>query len=73
MTFAARMRAAALSLAGLVSLAALSACAMDPGEDAICTDPGPNNPGWPYCGQADPGGHQPGDDPIDPTGRGVPY
>ncbi|MGJ3231815.1 MAG: hypothetical protein ACFE0P_08455 [Oceanicaulis sp.] len=62
-------RAAALAAA----CAALSACAVNPTEDAICTDPGPNNPGWPYCGSADPGGHQPGDDPIDPTGRGVPY
>ncbi|MFP4518481.1 MAG: hypothetical protein ACLFQ5_03405 [Oceanicaulis sp.] len=67
------IRKAALGLASLAGLAALSACAINPGEDAICTDPGPNNPGWPYCGPADPGGHQPGDDPIDPTGRGGAY
>ncbi|MFW5661154.1 MAG: hypothetical protein ACOC05_07180 [Oceanicaulis sp.] len=53
--------------------ALLGACAIAPGENAICTDPGPNNPGWPYCAPSDPGGHTPGDDPIDPTGRGVPY
>jgi len=31
--------------AGVLGLALLSACAMTPGENAICTDPGPNNPG----------------------------
>jgi hypothetical protein len=62
------------ALSGSVALAAaslLSACALDPGEDAICTSPGPNSPGWPYCAPADPGGPGPADDPIDPTGRGI--
>lgn len=69
-----RFRRLAAKAGGLAAvLAFLSACAVMPGEDAVCTEPGPNNPGWPYCAPADPGGHQPGDDPIDPTGRGAPY
>lgn len=60
-------------LAGLAALGLVSACAMVPGEDPICTDQGPNSPGWPYCAPSDPGGPGPADDPIDPTGRGVRY
>lgn len=48
---------------------ALGGCALDPNADPICTDQGPNSPSWPLCAPADPGGHVPGDDPIDPTGR----
>lgn len=73
MSFATRFRTAALGFAGLAGLSALSACAIAPGGDSVCTDPGPNNPGWPYCAPAEPGGPGPADDPIDPTGRGAPY
>lgn len=73
MSLARIFRTAALGAAGLTALIGVSACAIAPGEDAICTEPGPNSPGWPYCAPAEPGGHTPGDDPIDPTGRGAPY
>jgi hypothetical protein len=64
-------RAAVFGSGALVALGLMSGCVLDPGEDAICTSPGPNSPGWPYCAPSDPGGHGPADDPIDPTGRGI--
>lgn len=66
-------RACVIGSGGVAALAALSACAMTPGDETTCTDRGPNSPGWPYCAPSDPGGHGPADDPIDPTGRGVRY
>ena len=52
------------------SLLTLSACAVDPYAPSVCTEGGPNNPGWPYCGSSTtPGGPGPLDEPIDPTGR----
>lgn len=51
-----------------LSAALLSACAIFPEGDAICTEGGPNSPDWPYCAPSDPGGPGPADDPIDPTG-----
>lgn len=69
----AAIRACVIASGGVAALVALSACAMLPGEETTCTEPGPNNPGWPYCAPADPGGHGPADDPIDPTGRGARY
>lgn len=63
------IRAAIIGSGGAAALAALSACAMMPGDETTCTDQGPNAPGWPYCAPSDPGGPGPADDPIDPTGR----
>lgn len=57
-------RCAVLTAAAL----GLSACTIIPEGDSMCTDPGPNSPGWPYCAPSDPGGPGPVDDPIDPTG-----
>lgn len=58
-----------LRFGGLITAAlALSACAIIPAGDSICTDGGPNSPGWPYCAPSEPGGPGPVDDPIDPTG-----
>ena len=56
-----------------MTLGLLAGCALAPGQNSVCTEPGPNNPGWPYCTSAEPGGPGPVDDPIDPTGRGVSY
>ena len=57
-------------MAVTVSVLCLSACAVDPYAPSVCTDAGPNSPGWPYCGAGhEPGGPGPTDDRIDPTGR----
>jgi hypothetical protein len=58
-----------LATGGALALV-LAACAVDPYAPSVCTESGPNSPGWPYCGTAaEPGGPSPTEDRIDPTGR----
>jgi len=58
--------------ARLTALAALglfaSACAYLADAPSTCTDQGMSSPSWPYCAPAEPGGHSPADDPINPAG-----
>ena len=57
-----------LFVAMLAAAGALTACVNLPEGDTVCPGQGPNSDSWPYCGQADPGGPGPVDDPIDPSG-----
>ena len=57
-------RLAALAAIGLIA----SGCAQLVDAPSTCTDQGISSPSWPYCAPAEPGGHSPADDPIDPTG-----
>lgn len=52
-----------LVLAALLGAASLSGCmAIYEGTDAVCPHSDPNSDNWPYCGPANPGGSQPGND-----------
>ena len=54
-----------LVLAALLGAASLTGCAaIYDGTDAVCPNGDPNAGNWPYCGAAEPGGSQPGDDPV---------
>ncbi|MEO1038779.1 MAG: hypothetical protein AAFX09_04480 [Pseudomonadota bacterium] len=57
-------RAAALAAIGLL----LAGCAQLVEGPSVCTDQGISAPNWPYCAPAEPGGHGPADDPINPAG-----
>ncbi|MBR9824921.1 MAG: hypothetical protein GYB36_03850 [Alphaproteobacteria bacterium] len=55
-----------LVLAALLGAASLSGCvAIYDGTDAVCPHSDPNGDSWPYCGPANPGGSQPGNDRPD--------
>ena len=52
-----------LVLAAALAAVSLSGCiAIYEGEDSVCPHGDPNSGSWPYCGPAEPGGGQPGDD-----------
>jgi hypothetical protein len=48
----------------ILAATALSGCMIYQGTDAVCPHGDPNADNWPYCGSANPGGSQPGDDPY---------
>jgi|GEM_PF-1700460 len=55
-----------LVLAAMLAAASLSGCiAIYEGTDAVCPHGDPNAADWPYCGTAEPGGTQPGNDRPD--------
>lgn len=62
-------RALAFVFMGL-GLVGLSACANLPDHPSTCGDREMRGGSWPYCTPAEPANSIPGDQPIDPRGRG---